>query len=161
MRTMLAVTIILIVFRPAAVFSADTVAINDGKWVGCFDRDDYDRIGDFFIDKDFEAAALMLASGRCKVLESGTKVFVEDLSFWGGTVAVRERGSTTSLWTAYEAVQQPRPESTPPPASPSKQPSRTVEKQAPIPPPAAKSDKPASSGHHLPAPDGDVDAIWR
>lgn len=67
----------------------------------CATEDAYDRVMDMIANKDWAAAARMLASGQCVKLNKGQKVYLETRSIIGGVVRVRPEGET---WAGYTGM---------------------------------------------------------
>jgi hypothetical protein len=54
------------------------------------------------IDKDAEALSVLVFSGQIFSVKKGTRVFIEDTSFWDGLIKVRPQGQTRSIWIIME-----------------------------------------------------------
>lgn len=104
MKSYLAISIAILVTSNS--FAGDLKRISNGSWIGCDTKSGYDRLVGFATSGDKAAFMRMVLSGQCTPLKPGTKVYLEDLSFFSGMAAVRPKGSTTTLWTALEAVKQ-------------------------------------------------------
>jgi hypothetical protein len=98
--------------RPAVAPRADeapgTKRIVGNQWFGCTDRDYFDRLVKYAVQKDLEAFKLGLASGlvsqTCVSFNDGESVFVADTAIFSGMVKVRRKGEVAEYWTNLEAV---------------------------------------------------------
>lgn len=92
------------ILASSAAFGGAQRTVSGNNWIGCITKDDYSRLVGFVVDKDQEAFAAMLMSGRCVPLKNGQTVYLEDTAIFSGMVAIRPKGSTRTLWTAIEAT---------------------------------------------------------
>lgn len=76
---------------------------------GCTDRDYFEKIVGYAVQKDQEAFNRALADGMlaglCTLFTSGETVYLADTRIFSGLVRVRRRGETAEYWTNMEAVQ--------------------------------------------------------
>ncbi|SMF94339.1 hypothetical protein SAMN02949497_1649 [Methylomagnum ishizawai] len=78
--------------------------IVSGNWIGCVSKDAYEKLVGFAVAKDMEAGARMMMSGQCTMLQAGTTVYLADVEIFSGSIGIRVRGQTQTIWTAREAV---------------------------------------------------------
>lgn len=75
----------------------------------CDSEAQLDKFLTFAQQKDLEAMANLVVSGRCVLLRAGIPVYRESLGFKSGTtgkIKVRPKGDTMSLWTTAQAVEK-------------------------------------------------------
>ena len=89
--------------------AADRQPVIDGDaWMGCSERDYYEKLITYAVQRDREAwsRARMegLLSGECVMFTAGEPVFIADTTIFSGLVKVRRKGKLAEYWTATEAV---------------------------------------------------------
>jgi hypothetical protein len=87
---------------------AQKVIVRQGLF-GCQDRQIFERIGSYAVDKDTavftDTLAQALMQSECVFLKQGTtELFVTDTAIFHGLIKIREKGDTTEYWTNLEAV---------------------------------------------------------
>ncbi len=102
--TVVAFSLLLIV----GVVQAEGKRISSDSYFGCTNRDYFEKLISYAVQKDMEAfkqglAAGMLA-GQCTMFKAGEEVFITDTAIFSGLVKVRRRGSVAEYWTNIEAV---------------------------------------------------------
>jgi len=93
--------------RPAT--SGDnTKRISGSQWFGCSDREYFEKLIGYAVDKDNEAFKRALAAGvvadNCTLFKNGEAVYTVDTAVFSGLVKVRRKGETQEYWTNLEAV---------------------------------------------------------
>lgn len=82
--------------------------ISGDGWFGCSDRDYFDKLIGYVVDKDTEAFRKALSDGvlvgNCSVFENGESVYLIDTAILSGLVKIRRQGETQEFWTNIEAV---------------------------------------------------------
>lgn len=82
--------------------------ISGSQWCGCTDRDYFEKLVSYAVDKDNEAFSRALArgllAGVCVRFSNGERVFIADTAIFSGLVKVRRSGETAEYWTNLEAV---------------------------------------------------------
>jgi hypothetical protein len=83
-------------------------AISGNKYVGCSDRQYYEKIVEYAIHKDSEAfqqaVTAGIFSGTCTIFEKGEFLYVIDVDLFSGYAKVRRKGETQEFWVNLEAV---------------------------------------------------------
>ena len=91
----------------AAPALAQSKHIVGDSFFGCADKDYFDKLIGFAVDKDVEAFNKGLQTGmltrQCTMFKNAEAVFITDTSILSGLVQVRRKGDTT-YWTTIEAV---------------------------------------------------------
>ncbi|TMD06890.1 MAG: hypothetical protein E6J01_06780 [Chloroflexi bacterium] len=82
--------------------------ISGSQWFGCSDREYFEKLVGYAVDKDNEAFKRGLAAGvvagNCTLFKNGEAVYTVDTAIFSGLVKVRRRGETQEYWTNLEAV---------------------------------------------------------
>ncbi len=90
--------------------SALEKTITQDQNIGCQDRDYYDKLIRYAVDKDMDAFSQGLTagilSGQCVMFEKGEKVYVADTAVFSGMIKLRKKGSMAEYWTVMEAVSE-------------------------------------------------------
>ncbi len=93
--------------RPATS-GDDTKRISGSQWFGCSDREYFEKLIGYAVDKDNEAFKRALAAGvvagNCTLFKNGEAVYTVDTAIFSGLVKVRRKGETQEYWTNLEAV---------------------------------------------------------
>lgn len=84
--------------------------ISKDDFIGCIDKDYFERLVGYAADKDTVAFNRGLQSGlllgTCTTFKVNEPVFLEDTSVFAGLVKVRRRGGTQEYWTNIEATKR-------------------------------------------------------
>lgn len=84
--------------------------IAGNNWFGCTDRDYFEKLISYAVDKDNQAFQQGLSdglySGVCTTFVSGETVHITDTAILSGMIKVRRQGDTIEYWTNIEAVTQ-------------------------------------------------------
>lgn len=78
--------------------------IKSDGYLGCSDREVFDRLVGFAVDGDNEAFNALMRSSDCVPLRKGEEVFLEDVPLLSGAIKVRRKGEVAGYWTNVEAV---------------------------------------------------------
>jgi hypothetical protein len=85
-----------------------TRQISGRDWMGCTDREYFDKLITLAGQKDQEALSRALAagllSGECVELREGEEVYVMDSTIFSGLAKVRRVGEVREYWTNLEAI---------------------------------------------------------
>jgi hypothetical protein len=87
---------------------AEGKEISSDSYFGCTNRDYFEKLIGYAVEKDMGAfkqglGAGMLA-GQCTMFKAGEEVFIVDTAIFSGLVKVRRHGSMAEYWTNIEAV---------------------------------------------------------
>lgn len=86
--------------------------VHGDHWIGCTDRDYFDKLITYATQHDEQAyrTALFdgLRAGTCTSFVDGERVFIVDTAIFSGLVKVRRVGDTAEYWTNSEAVAKSR-----------------------------------------------------
>jgi tetratricopeptide (TPR) repeat protein len=93
--------------RPS-VSSGQGSLISGDNWFGCTNRDYFNKLVGYSVQRD-EAAftnALIagLHNGTCTMFKNGEVVYIADTAIFSGGVKVRRKGETQEYWTNLEAI---------------------------------------------------------
>lgn len=100
-----------------AVGSNDSPSVSSGQekrisgdhWFGCTDREYFDKLVGYAVQKDNKAFKKALAAGlvlgTCTIFKNGEVVYITDTAISSGLVKVRRKGETQEYWTNIEAVE--------------------------------------------------------
>ncbi len=92
---------------------SDSTASNDlridgDNRTGCSDREYYEKLTLYAVQKDYAAFNRSLTtgfiSGICVKFTAGEQVFIVDSAIFSGLVKIRRKGETAEYWTAMEAT---------------------------------------------------------
>jgi len=93
---------------PSASLTPGEHTIASDKLFGCTDRDEFEKIIGFAVEKDSDAFGKELAtgmlSGQCVMFSAGETVFLSDTAMFSGLIQVRRKGETLAYWTNLEAI---------------------------------------------------------
>lgn len=93
---------------PPAVTTGQDKQIADDHRFGCSDRDYFEKLVSYAVQKDNEAFSQGLAAGilagACTMFKTGEAVYITDTAIFSGLVEVRRKGETQEYWTNLEAV---------------------------------------------------------
>jgi hypothetical protein len=91
-----------------AVSTGQDKQIADSNRFGCTDRDYFEKLVSYAVQKDNNAFSQGLAAGilagTCAMFKAGEAVYITDTAIFSGLVEVRRRGETQEYWTNLEAV---------------------------------------------------------
>jgi len=94
---------------PPAVTTGEDKQISGDHRFGCSDREYFDKLVGYAVQKDTDAFSKGLAAGilagTCTMFKAGESVYITDTAIFSGLVEVRRRGETQEYWTNLEAVQ--------------------------------------------------------
>ena len=93
----------LLFFLPA-VAEAGEHAISGDQYIGCVDRDYFEKLSEFATQQDTEALTAGLLAGTCTIFERGERVYLSDTAIFSGLVQVRRAGEVAEYWTNTEAI---------------------------------------------------------
>jgi len=83
--------------------------IKDDHRFGCSDREYFEKLGSYAVQKDNQAFSQGLAAGilagSCTMFNAGESVYITDTAIFSGLVEVRRKGETREYWTHLEAVE--------------------------------------------------------
>jgi len=105
--------VLAVVMFGIMAFSVDQAAaqskrISGNSYFGCVDRQYFDKIIRYLVQKDRQAfyggLADGISSGTCTMFIAGEEVFIADTAIFSGLVKVRRRGEIVEYWTNIEAV---------------------------------------------------------
>ena len=92
---------------PAVTTGEDKQIAGDHRF-GCSDRDYFDKLVGYAVQKDNDAFSQGLAAGilagTCTMFKVGESVYITDTAIFSGLVEVRRKGETQEYWTNLEAV---------------------------------------------------------
>ena len=92
---------------PAVTAGQDKQIAGEHRF-GCTDREYFDKLVSYAVQKDNDAFSRGLAAGvvagTCTMFKSGESVFITDTAIFSGMVEVRRKGETREYWTNLEAV---------------------------------------------------------
>lgn len=89
----------------AAASTGENHFISGDSYIGCADRDTFNRLVDFAVQKDQTAFAALLLSSDCITFKKGEEVFLDEVPFLSGSIKLRRKGDVQSYWTNVEALQ--------------------------------------------------------
>lgn len=93
---------------PRAVTTGQGKQISGDQRLGCSDREYFERLVSYAVQKDNEAFSRGLASGllagTCTLFKPDEPVYITDTAIFSGLVKVRQRGQVQEYWTNLEAV---------------------------------------------------------
>jgi hypothetical protein len=93
--------------QPAVTTGQDKQISGDHRF-GCSDREYFERLVGYAVQKDNQAFSQGLAAGllagTCTMLKAGESVYITDTAIFSGLVEVRRKGETQEFWTNLEAV---------------------------------------------------------
>lgn len=72
--------------------------------LGAYSKEDLDLLTGMLVNRDKNAVLRMILEGRACFLQKGERVYLENTSFWTGTVEIRPEGSTHTIWLPYEYI---------------------------------------------------------
>ena len=82
--------------------------ISGDNWYACTDRDYFEKLVRYAVQKDNQAFAKALTTGllvgTCTAFKNGEVVYIADTAIFSGLVKVRRKGETQEYWTNIEAV---------------------------------------------------------
>ena len=81
---------------------AQSARIVNKDTYGAYTTEGMKKMISVIFDKDAEALAVLVFSGQIFSVKKGTRVFIEDTSFWDGLIKVRPQGQTRSIWIIME-----------------------------------------------------------
>jgi len=96
--------------RPSrsAVTAGQDKQITDDHRFGCSDREYFEKLVSYAVQKDNQAFSRGLAAGilagSCTMFKAGEVVYITDTAIFSGLVEVRRKGETQEYWTNLEAV---------------------------------------------------------
>ena len=94
--------------RNYTVSSGSEKKISGDNWFGSTDRNYFDKLVEYAVQKDNEAFKKALSAGilmgTCTTFKNGEVVFIADTAILSGLVKVRRKGETREYWTNIEAV---------------------------------------------------------
>jgi len=94
---------------PPAVSAGEDKRISGDHRFGCSDREYFDKLIGYAVQKDNDAFSQGLASGilagSCTMFKAGESVYLTDTAILSGLVEVRRKGETQEYWTNLEAVE--------------------------------------------------------
>lgn len=77
------------------------------SYVGCREKEDYQKMVSLAVSGDLEAHKKFLLGkvmvGECRPLPRGETAYIEDHT-WTGLAKIRIKGDTEEWWTGWEAV---------------------------------------------------------
>jgi hypothetical protein len=92
---------------PAVTIGQDKQITGDHRF-GCSDREYFEKLVGYAVQKDNEAFSRGLASGilagACTLFKSGESIYITDTAIFSGLVEVRPKGQVREYWTNLEAV---------------------------------------------------------
>jgi hypothetical protein len=96
---LLFVTLFLLICNYSS--NAQTYTTKSG-YAGCITKAYLDKYIKYAVDKDYDACNVLTSNGYCFSLKSGVTVYLEDTSW--GSVEIRPKGLTGTIWTVMEAI---------------------------------------------------------
>jgi len=92
-----------------AVTTGQDKRIKDDHRFGCSDREYFEKLISYAVQKDNQAFSQGLAAGilagSCTMFTAGEQVYITDTAIFSGLVEVRRKGETQEYWTNLEAVE--------------------------------------------------------
>ncbi|HEX3529683.1 MAG TPA: hypothetical protein VH988_21710 [Thermoanaerobaculia bacterium] len=93
---------------PSAVTAGQDKKISGNHRFGCTDREYFEKLVSYVVQKDNEAFSRGLAAGilagACTLFEPSESVYITDTAIFSGLVEVRRKGQAQEYWTNLEAV---------------------------------------------------------
>lgn len=99
---MRAIATLLLLAGSVSAFAQDHTVTD--TWPGCRNKADFEKVADYMIAGDNEAAGQVVLSHPCVLLRRGEKVYRTEVSFLSGAAKIRRRGETVEYWTFIEAI---------------------------------------------------------
>ena len=99
----------LLAFLSILLFSKEakcqSTYITQSGFSACITEDYFDKLGDYSVDKDYDAIQKLIDNKVCFFLKEGVTVYVEEQR-WNGVVEIRPKGQTGTVWTNIEAIKR-------------------------------------------------------
>ena len=99
----------LLAFMSILLFSKEakcqSTYITQSGFSACITEDYFDKLGDYSVDKDYDAIQKLIDNKVCFFLKEGITVYVEEQR-WNGVVEIRPKGQTGTVWTNIEAIKR-------------------------------------------------------
>ena len=87
---------------------AQSKKISGDNYFGCTDRDYFEKLESYIVQKDIEAFKKGLTTGvslgRCTLFKRGEEIFLLDRTIPSGLVKVRRKGDIVEYWTPIKAT---------------------------------------------------------
>lgn len=103
-----ACSIFLLALYTASAECGVAQTVTGSTWFGCSDREQFEKLVGYQVDRDRDAFMAGLTSGvisgSCVMFKDGERVFMTDTAMFSGPVRVRRQGETQEFWTNIEAV---------------------------------------------------------
>jgi len=84
-------------------FDADAQCVTKSGYYAATSQKALDLMIQYSVDKDYDALQKLLDAGLVFSMKSGMSVYIQD-STWTGSVEIRPKGMTGTVWTVKEAI---------------------------------------------------------
>jgi hypothetical protein len=107
---MVFILILILLIGPVLEYlEAQSKKISGDNLFGCTDREYFEKIMNYAVQKDTEAVKQGLMTGislrKCTAFKSGEEVFLVDTATFPGLIKVRRKGEVVEYWTNVEATE--------------------------------------------------------
>lgn len=100
------ISLIVILLSIALPSLAQSARPSQRDALGCTDRELQERIAKIANSGDHEAfkklAGAGVLTGKCRIIEKGTAVYLEDTALWSGLACFRPVGQVSCLWATSD-----------------------------------------------------------